>query len=87
MAEAGDVRKRAVRREPKEGLFIVRRMEVVVAVSTSAARKARKVGRISASHMVVVAAATKMAARELREGNQDYALSMGVARDARAKTV
>lgn len=57
MAEVGDARKLVAIRELKEGLYIVRRMEVVVAVSTSAARKARKVGRISALHMVVVAAA------------------------------
>lgn len=57
MAVVGDARKLVVTRELKEGLYIVRRMEVVVAASTSAARKVRKVGRISASHMVVVAAA------------------------------
>lgn len=87
MAVVGDVRKLVVRRELKEGLYIVRRMEVVVAVSTSAAQKARKVGRITASHMVVVAAAALMAARELQEGNLGYALSMEVARDAKRKTV
>lgn len=86
MVVVGDVRKPVVRRELKEGLYIARRTEVVVAASTSAARKARKAGRISASHMVEVAAAAKMAARELREGNLDYASSMEAARDAERKT-